>query len=104
MASFRLLTFFFLLAWTESLFAQEVVSGLSDDYLCIKVKKNPAEYCNNKNFGKQASFALKKIIKIQTNNNKPAENKILNYDRLQNLVRYGKSNEQIASNKMKTNE
>ena len=97
MFNLRLIPLLLLLAWMNPLLAQEDVNWQRNDYLCIKVKKNPAEYCNNKIFGKQDSYILKEIIKIQTINSKPVENKVLNYDRLQNLVRYGKHAEQIAS-------
>ena len=88
MSFIRIITFFFLLASFNAVFASTDSEKSREFYLCVKVKKNPVEQCSNKIFGKKDSFRLFIIARAQVQNTKPRVNQqALNYKRLQNLVR-----------------
>ena len=69
---------------TNTILSEDRYENTNKYYLCIKVKKNIAEYCNNKIFGLQDSFTLKKIARNQMTESRPPINRLpLNYQRLE---------------------
>ncbi|SVE25859.1 uncharacterized protein METZ01_LOCUS478713 [marine metagenome] len=91
--------FVFLLGYSVQLPAEEKLNPARKDYyLCIKVKQNPVEYCDNKIFGKKHSLKIRDIVREQVVSTRPPVNKRpLNYQFLQSKVRSGNPPQQVTS-------
>ena len=91
--------FVFLLTYSVQLPAEEKLNKARKDYyLCIKVKQNPVEYCDNKIFGKKQSLKIRDIVIDQVGSTRPPVNKRpLNYQFLQSKVRSGNPPQQVTS-------
>ena len=92
--------FVFLLGYSIQLPAEEKLNpARKDHYLCIKVRKKPVEYCDNKIFDKKHSLKNRNIAREQVGSTRPPVNKRpLNYQFLQSKVRSGNPPQQVISN------
>ena len=97
MLRWPIVLFVFLLGYSVQLLAEEKLNpARKDHYLCIKVKQNPVEYCDNKIFGKKHSLKIRDIVRIQVGSTRPPVNKRpLNYQFLQSKVRSGNPPQQV---------
>ena len=96
---FKVLAVFLLFHSAQLVAEQKMNLSKKENYLCIKVKKNLVEYCNNKVFAKTHSFTIRDIARDQVASTKPPMNKNpLNYQQLDSMVHSKKVSHRVASN------